>query len=257
MSDWIRSHVIDVPNEVTEFCGDLLRGARVLNVGCGEMLTDLGLLGLGPKMITGLDVTSKGDDWLEVVAHKVQAAGIDFSSDYRERIAFTMYDGVNFPFENGSFDIIFSWSAFEHVLDVPQVLREMRRVLAPGGQVFIQVFPWYHSRLGSHLTDYIIEPFFQTKRSSEWVKDQLSAYVAATTGADPDFILKYMAAEYESLNRMSPSQFYKDVVDAGFIVTKARLIAYDEDLSHAPADVAFSDLMIGGTVMLLKAKTED
>jgi ubiquinone/menaquinone biosynthesis C-methylase UbiE len=253
LSDWIRSHVVDVPNEVAEFCGDVLRGSRVLNVGCGEMLTDLGLLGLGPQKITGLDVTSKDSDWLGTVANKVHLAGINFSSDYNDRLSFVQYDGLVFPFEDESFDVVLSWSAFEHVRDIQPVLKEMRRVLAPGGHVFIQVFPWYHSRFGSHLTDYISEPFFQTKQSPEWVKAQLEAYVAATPGANSEFVLDYMLDEYMHLNKLSPSQFYNEVVEAGFVVTKARLISYDEDLSQAPKSVDFADLMIGGTKMLLRA----
>ena len=253
MSDWIKSHVVDVPNEVAAFCGDVLHDARVLNIGCGEMLTDLGLLSLGPKKITGLDVTSKDTNWLETVANKVHLAGFDFAADYKDRLDFVQYDGLNFPFDDGSFDAVFSWSAFEHVRDVQPVLKEMKRVLAPGGAVFVQVYPWYHSRLGSHLTDYISEPFFQTKRSSGWVKDQLEAYVAANPEADAHFILKYMFDEFKSLNKLSPSRFYSEVLEAGFVVIKAGLITYDEDLSDAPSDVGFADLMIGGTKMLMRA----
>jgi ubiquinone/menaquinone biosynthesis C-methylase UbiE len=253
LSDWIRSHVVDVPNEFVEFCGDILRDAKALNVGCGEMLTDLGLLNLGAERITGLDVTSKDSKWLEAVANKVKLAGFDFPTDYKKRIKFVQYDGVSFPFNDSAFDVIFSWSAFEHVADVKPVLQEMKRVLAPGGQVFIQVFPWYNSRFGSHLTDYISEPFFQTKRSIEWVKNELESYVAKNPDTSSEFILNYMFNEYKNLNKLSPSRFYQEVVEAGFSVIKSRLISYDENLTNAPASVNFSDLMIGGTMMLMRA----
>jgi SAM-dependent methyltransferase len=43
------------------------------------------------------------------------------------------YDGLNIPFSDASFDIVFSSNVLEHVLDLPKVLAETRRVLRPGG----------------------------------------------------------------------------------------------------------------------------
>lgn len=52
-------------------------------------------------------------------------------------------------------------------------------------------------------------------------------------------------------DRVSPNDFYEAARDVGFRITKARLHAYDEDLSAAPRGVSFSDLIIGGTMMLM------
>jgi len=41
------------------------------------------------------------------------------------------------PFENDSFDSIFSTEVFEHVFNLPEMLDELNRVLKPGGQMLI------------------------------------------------------------------------------------------------------------------------
>ena len=222
----------------------------MLNVGCGEMLSDFGLLNLQPTLITGLDVAEKPNGWLEEVAKKIRREKISFPSDYAKRIEYVCYDSVKFPFGDESYDTIFSWSAFEHVQDIKSVLREMHRVLKPDGKVFVQVYPWFYSRYGSHLTDWIHEPFFHVTQSEEWVKSRLDQFVS-TSGRTDGFIDVYMYSEYKNLNRISPSLLYKVARECGFVIAKARIISHDEDLSQAPAGVEFADLMIAGTMMLM------
>ncbi len=50
------------------------------------------------------------------------------------------YDGRTLPFENATFDIVFSSNVLEHVGELGQIHREIRRVLKPGGQV-VHVLP--------------------------------------------------------------------------------------------------------------------
>lgn len=248
-AEWIRAHYQQVPDETREFCGDLA-GKSLLNLGCGEMLTDFGLLRLGVKQIQGLDVTDKPADHLQTVASKLQLHGIAPDPDYKSRILYQRYDGEKFPFRDGEFDFVFSWSAFEHIANVPAVLSEVFRVLRDDGRAFIQVYPWYHAPAGSHLTDYISEPYFHLRRTPDWVRERLELQAAANPANAP-FIREYLYGEYLSLNRYSANQFYRAVLAAGFKVVKARIIHSDANLSDAPPDVDFSDLMIGGTKMLL------
>lgn len=251
-SAWVRSHFFDVPNETAEFCGSIA-GATVLNLGCGEMLTDFGLLRHDVKKIVGLDLDSREADHLELVANKLQHHGILPAADYRERLAYRFYDGQDFPFGDGEFDFVFSWSAFEHVHHVPRVLSEIRRVLRDDGRAFIQVYPWYHSFQGSHLSDFILEPYPQLRRSHEWMQARLEEYVTAHPDRR-DLILGHIFPEYLSLNQYSADRFYSEVVEAGFQVTKARVISYDLDLSDLPPPTRFSEAMICGTKMLLQKR---
>jgi SAM-dependent methyltransferase len=252
-AEWVSSHYYDVPRETVEFCGDIA-GKSVLNLGCGEMLTDFGLLNMNVKQIVGLDLEDRPPDHLLAAIAKLQRNNISPPQDYASRITYQHYDGLHFPFRDSQFDFVFSWSAFEHVTDVPAVLAEVRRVLRDDGLAFIQVHPWYHCYWGSHLSDFIPEPYFHLKRPLDWIREQLEEYVSERPESR-DMILNYMYSQYRILNGYSANRFYRDVVNAGFQVMKAKLISYELDLTHAPPDTEFSDLMICGTKMLLGKKT--
>lgn len=252
---WISSHFFTVPEETVQFCGNIFSGAKVLNVGCGEMLADFGLLRLRPTSITGLDIAPHPANHIEQVAEKLSRHGLHPEPGYAETLSYVSYDGEQFPFEDETFDVIFSWSSFEHITNVPKVLLEIRRVMKPHSKAFIQVYPWYRHFHGSHLTDWIPEPFFHLKRQNDWVFDHLSK-VARENPKDEPFLIGHMWPEYVALNRISARDFYRHILQAGFVVEKARLISHDQDLSEAPPDTDFADLMIGGTMMLLsKAPT--
>ena len=51
-----------------------------------------------------------------------------------------------YPFENGVFDAIFTYTVFEHIPDIDNAINEMLRVLKPGGLILFapawQVRPW-------------------------------------------------------------------------------------------------------------------
>jgi SAM-dependent methyltransferase len=54
------------------------------------------------------------------------------------------------PFDDDTFDLVFSVTVFEHVMDYDTVLAEIRRVLKPGG-ISIHVFPGPWQFLESHV----------------------------------------------------------------------------------------------------------
>lgn len=53
----------------------------------------------------------------------------------------TYYDGKVIPFANGSFDVLLCTEVLEHVADPIDLIREMHRVLAPGGFAIVTI-PW-------------------------------------------------------------------------------------------------------------------
>ena len=63
---------------------------------------------------------------------------------------FSRADGTALPFRDASFDLIISHAVIEHIKDPGAYLREARRVLRPGGRLFLETAP-YLSPSGVHL----------------------------------------------------------------------------------------------------------
>jgi len=63
----------------------------------------------------------------------------------------TDYDGRRIPLGDASVDVVFSSNVLEHLPDLPQMHREIRRVLKPGGYC-VHVLPTHSWRLWTILT---------------------------------------------------------------------------------------------------------
>lgn len=248
--EWISSHVEHIPDTTRDFCGDL-SGHAALDVGCGDMIADIGLLRLGLKHIDGVDIVAREDDPRETAAQAVRTAGFAVPPDYAKRLTYTKYDGLRFPFPDNHFDFVFSWSAFEHINNVPALLGEIRRVVKPSGRVFLQVYPWFHAFLGSHLTDFISEPFFHLRRSQEWVEEQLRQYVRQHPERGEAALQIW--PEFQRLNGYSGRRFLLDIMEAGFCVEKVESFINEEGAWQAPAEVPVADVITVGSKVLLRA----
>jgi SAM-dependent methyltransferase len=68
---------------------------------------------------------------------------IDSASARRAGAADVYYDGRRFPFTDGEFQSVLCNQVLEHVFDPDEFLREVHRVLCPGGQLLLTVpFVW-------------------------------------------------------------------------------------------------------------------
>lgn len=105
--------------------------------------------------------------WVKFLSdHGYEAYGIDFSTVAIERSQ-KLWKGLNLfqgdlrqmPFEDGYFDAIVSFGAIEHDIGGPEAaLRDMLRVLAPGGYLYCSV-PCMNllRRMGTiHLRDWLV-----------------------------------------------------------------------------------------------------
>jgi SAM-dependent methyltransferase len=66
--------------------------------------------------------------------------GVDFDNPghpHGQEAIDVFYDGKTIPFPDAYFDSVFSSEVFEHIFNLPEILRELNRVLKPGGKILI------------------------------------------------------------------------------------------------------------------------
>lgn len=78
------------------------------------------------------------------------------SSNYRDAQVFPVqiYDGKTFPFEESTFDLVFSSNVLEHITDLDQLHRESRRVLKADGYC-VHVMPTAVWRFWTSIAHYV------------------------------------------------------------------------------------------------------
>ncbi len=97
--------------------------AMVLDAGCGSCAKSVLLAARGFR-VTAFDFS---EDALALAAETVRREG------FEGRITLRQGDLLKLPFADGSFDHVVCWGVLMHVPDVEGALREIARVLAPGG----------------------------------------------------------------------------------------------------------------------------
>lgn len=108
-----------------------LRG-RLLNVGCGTGGFNVVAAEAGVRPV-GVDADEEA---IAICALKRQRSGGAFVRAAAERL----------PFPDGAFDVVYCFSAIEHVESVEETVAEMVRVARPGGLVYVHTpnaWSWY------------------------------------------------------------------------------------------------------------------
>jgi ubiquinone/menaquinone biosynthesis C-methylase UbiE len=113
----IRKGLINGIKEISSY----MKGGKLLDVGCGSKPY---------KAIFDVDEYIGID--IEVSGHNHNSSDID-----------KYYDGKVIPYDNNSFDHVFSSEVFEHVFNIDELLNEIHRVLKVGGKFcFTCPFVW-------------------------------------------------------------------------------------------------------------------
>lgn len=121
----------DAVLEMSRYCQ--LTGARFIDIGgasgyVGDAIVDAGASALTVEY-----------DWDQIVEHG------------RRLQHGVQGDGLALPIVDAAFDVAYSSNVLEHVPDAQQMLREMVRVVCPGGLVFVNFTNWL-SPWGGHET---------------------------------------------------------------------------------------------------------
>jgi phosphoethanolamine N-methyltransferase len=105
-------------------CGIELAGKRILDIGCGTGGPAITLSRVTGALVTGIDIEAQLVARASRLAEKLGISG---------RVRFQAVEIGRLPFEDQSFDLVFSKDALIHVADKVQIYREIGRVLRPGG----------------------------------------------------------------------------------------------------------------------------
>ncbi len=110
--------------------GTVLNGA-VLDLGTGTALIpiELCLRDEFDGRVVGVDLA---EEMLTLARRNVAAAGLS------ERVRVEVVDAKSLPYEDGNFDVVMSNSIVHHIPEPADVLREMVRVVKPGGVLFVR-----------------------------------------------------------------------------------------------------------------------
>lgn len=145
--------------------------SHILDFGCGLGLMSLAIAQAYPQaQVIGIDIH---DDFKAVGDYARNRLKQELPANLRfERIT------PGAPLDQlPQFDVIFSWSVMEHVsrADLPPVLADLRAHLTPQGMLFTQICPLYHSPFGSHLGNYISDPWLHLDLSHAELRTRLGA----------------------------------------------------------------------------------
>ena len=219
---WFYTHYCAAPRVVAESLGRVIpvASSSILDFGCGEGLIAMGLATLC-RSVKGMDITPSFWD----VDRRIEAVcGPDHSIPPVEFKLVTPEQAL--PYPDGGFDGAFAWSVFEHVADTPRALKEIHRVIRPGGAFFLQINPLYHSAHGSHLWNVVDEPWVHLKVSREELdrrvrdavlaKDVDSCRTDVYQNKEADAYRDSLYECLDSLNMLTLRDLKRHLVDAGF-----------------------------------------
>lgn len=108
------------------------QGKDVLEIGVGMGADHVEWAKSNPRSLTGVDLTPKA------IEHaKTRLAIYGLVSDLK------VADAEKLPFEDNSFDLIYSYGVLHHSPNTPQAINEVLRVLRPGGTTRIMIYHRY------------------------------------------------------------------------------------------------------------------
>jgi SAM-dependent methyltransferase len=104
------------------------RGHKVLEIGVGLGADHHRFVDAGADTF-GIDLTPRA---IEMCGLRLKSFGL--RSDLR------VADAENLPFGDQTFDLVWSWGVIHHSPDTVAAIREIRRVLRPGGTVKVMIY---------------------------------------------------------------------------------------------------------------------
>ena len=148
---------------------DWLRGKDVLEIGVGNG-SHAALLARYAKSFTGIDLT---DYAVKSTSGRLKCFGL-FGTVQQ-------MDAEQMRFADGSFDFVWSWGVIHHSSDTRKILREIARVLRPGGRAVTMVYHrsvWNYYLFNGLFHGVLRGRIFKTKSLHQVVQFQTDGAIA-------------------------------------------------------------------------------
>lgn len=107
------------------------KNKKVLEIGFGAG-TDLCEFVRNGADVSGIDISDKS-----ITLCNDRLIVENFNADIK------LYDGLNIPFKNNTFDAVYSWGVLHHNPNIDDLLSEAHRVLKPGGNLILMLYNKY------------------------------------------------------------------------------------------------------------------
>jgi ubiquinone/menaquinone biosynthesis C-methylase UbiE len=192
----------------------------ILEIGCGHGGISTFMATNMAKSVKAIDLNTTNlaiaEKFKKMVEEKI---GVDkgLNVEYIEMNAYEM------TFEPESFDIVIADNVFEHFMEPAKVMDQVKRILRPGGILFVPAFPSIYSKHGLHLKHGLKIPwanvFFSEKticnvmvRLAEENKDLYKIYPGLV---DKPTKVKDIRA-YKDLNGITIKKFKQIAINSGY-----------------------------------------
>ena len=119
-SRWSKKRVLKLASKLLDFI-ELDNKTDFLELGCGNGLVSKYLARNYSSSVIGIDVDPEQIE----LARK--------GTNNTPNIRFLEADATNLPLDDSSFDVVLSFGVFHHILNWQDALKEIKRVLRPGG----------------------------------------------------------------------------------------------------------------------------
>jgi len=212
-------------------CPDWFAGRKILDFGCGVGRKSFELARRGAAEVVGIDASSRS-----IAVARAMAPDVPHLR-FEAKLARDLD-----PRHEDHFDDVVSFTVFEHVSDVAGALRDIRRLLRPGGRGVI-VFQHYDDRYGSHLKEFIHHPWPQLIFPEQALFDFWNRALAAAHARGE---MGYFPAGYRhgfdghnrdcfmNLNRLSIEQFESLVPASGLRIEREHFYSRSPLLAPFP-----------------------
>ncbi|MCF6318431.1 MAG: methyltransferase domain-containing protein [Proteobacteria bacterium] len=238
-SDWFYRHFDHASRVIKDLMfasSDALKG-KILDVGCGDGITDLGLyLRTQPELLVGID-PFEGFKNLNKFCNE---NNLPTSLINHDNLIFSNASGNNIPYKDNYFDVVLSWGSLEHIAGgYKETLTEITRVLKPGGILFAHPGLFY-GEYGNHLGEFFDDPFIHLKIPHKELKMKLlqsEANYMDRSGQTfpPEDYWKW----YTELNPITVDSLEKELKNLGYepwriALRSSNMIEYTQELQKFP-----------------------